>query len=135
MKSLPAYLIVFDGVCVLCNRFTNYVIKHDQAELFYFTSYQKLLEMSSDTPISGLPAHLDKSITYYRNEKFYQGSKAVLYIFKDLFGWFHWSQLGWLLPRFLRDFFYSRLANKRYTWFGRLASCPIPAPEIQHRFL
>jgi predicted DCC family thiol-disulfide oxidoreductase YuxK len=134
MSLIPEHLIVFDGVCVLCNRFTNYVIKNDSAQVFYFTSYQNLQDNAADFQLV-LPKNLDKSIAYYRQKSCYQGSTAILMIYKDLFPWFHWSQLGWFLPRFLRDFFYSRVANKRYTWFGRLASCPIPAKEIQHRFL
>jgi predicted DCC family thiol-disulfide oxidoreductase YuxK len=134
MSLIPEHLIVFDGICVLCNRFTNYVLKNDSAKVFYFTSYQNLQVNTTDFQLV-LPKDLDKSITYYRKNSCYQGSTAILMIYKDLFPWFHWSRLGWLVPRFFRDYLYFKVAAKRYQWFGRMDYCPIPDQEISNRFL
>lgn len=134
MTQLPSRLIVFDGVCVLCNRFTQYVINRDPRGQFFFTSYQNLQDNAANFQLT-LPENLDKSIAYYRKSSCYQGSTAILMIYKDLYSWFHWSQLGWLVPRFLRDFFYFRVAAKRYQWFGQLSACPIPTKDLKDRFL
>ncbi|MFM7006514.1 MAG: thiol-disulfide oxidoreductase DCC family protein [Flavobacteriales bacterium] len=134
MTQLPGRLIVFDGVCVLCNRFTHYVIKRDPLGKFFFTSYQNLQEKANGLALA-LPQNLDQSIAYYCDKKFYQGSTAILLIFKDLHGRFHWSQLGWLVPRLIRDFFYFRVAAKRYQWFGQLPECHVPSKDIKDRFL
>jgi predicted DCC family thiol-disulfide oxidoreductase YuxK len=134
MSSLPERLIVFDGVCVLCNRFTSYVLRNDSAQSFCFTSYQNLQERATEYELV-LPKNLNESIAYYRKDRFYHGSTAILMIFKDLYAWFHWSQLGWLAPRIFRDYLYAKVAHKRYAWFGKLSSCVLPESEIKHRFL
>ena len=125
-------LIVFDGVCVLCNRWVNFILKADQKQVFTFSSYQGLPSYISK---EGIFIPLEHSIALYDNGAWFQQSTAVLLIFKKLYGRFHWSQLAWLAPRFLRDFLYKQVAKRRYQWFGMNESCRVPSQEEANRFI
>jgi predicted DCC family thiol-disulfide oxidoreductase YuxK len=125
-------LIVFDGVCVLCNRWVNYVLEKDQQQLFIFSSYQGLPTFISK---KGVSIPLEQSIALYDNGAWFQQSTAILLIFKKLYGRFHWSQLAWIAPRFLRDFLYRQVAKRRYQWFGKTESCRVPNQDEANRFI
>ena len=126
------YLIVFDGHCMLCNRFIQKMLQNDKSAKFTCSSLQ------------GLPATIDQStlqtstqdsISYLRNGVWFQKSTAVLLIHKDLYSAFHWTQLAWLCPRFLRDLSYSFVAKHRYKWFGKRPSCYLPNADERARFI
>ncbi len=128
----PAQLIVFDGTCILCNRFIQFILKKDKNAHFYFSSYQGL---PADIDQHGLEVAKEESISYQRHGKWHQRSSAVLFIYQDLFGKLHYTQLAWLMPRFLRDFLYDIIALNRYKWFGKKDSCMMPDPIFKTRFI
>lgn len=128
----PAQLIVFDGTCILCNRFIQFVLKKDKNAHFYFSSYQGL---PAEIDQRGLKIAKEDSISYLRHTKWHQRSAAVLFIYQDLFGKLHYTQLAWLLPRFLRDLLYDIIALNRYKWFGKKDSCMMPDPLFKTRFI
>ena len=128
----PAQLIVYDGTCILCNRFIQFVLKKDKNAHFYFSTYQGL---PADIDQHGLEVAKEESISYQRHGKWHQRSSAVLFIYHDLFGKLHYTQLAWLMPRFLRDFLYDIIALNRYKWFGKKDSCMMPDPLFKRRFI
>lgn len=132
MSAQYSHLVVYDGVCMLCNRLIQHLLAKDKRQILTFSTFQ------------GLPAGIDKSgvkfgfadsVSYRRNEKWWQQSSAVLMIYKDVFGPWHWSQLAWIFPLFLRDFIYGIIAKNRYRWFGKHAHCVLPTPAQQDRFI
>src|SRR3954471_7457378 len=132
--KLPDHLIVFDGVCNLCNDAVQFVIRHDRRGRFMFTSLQS--EAGQEILRgNGLPADHFDSFIYIRDQKVYQRSGAALYMLRDIGGL--WSLLFAfiIVPRFIRDFVYDTVARHRYRWFGRRESCIIPTSELRGRFL
>lgn len=131
-RIMPRHLLVFDGYCMLCNRFVHCILQKDRTKIFTFSTLQGL-PVSIDQ--SGLQSNIKDSISYLRNDTWFQKSTAVLYIYQDLFGRFHWSQIAWLCPKFLRDPIYDLIAKHRYKWFGKNESCYLPLPEDSTRFI
>ena len=127
-------IVFFDGVCNLCNRSVDFLIKQDKKGVLKFASLQ------SDFAKSFLPedlvnsADLD-SIVFSDGKKFFTKSSAVLEICKSLGGGFHFFRIGYLLPPFLRNALYTLIANNRYKWFGKKNQCMIPTADLKERFL
>ena len=127
-------IVFFDGVCNLCNRSVNFLIKQDKKGLLKFASLQ------SDFAKSFLPEDLVNSavldsIVFSDGKKFFTKSSAVLAICKSLGGGFHFFRIGYLLPSFLRNAVYTFIANNRYKWFGKKDQCMIPTADLKERFL
>ncbi|MEN9743305.1 MAG: hypothetical protein RLZZ65_1110 [Bacteroidota bacterium] len=129
--SLPP-LLVYDGVCVLCNRWVNYVLEKDHQQLFIFSSYQGLPASISK---EGAVIPMDQSVSLFIDGQWFQESTAILKIFEKLYGPYHWSQLAYIFPRFLRNFVYRQIAKRRYKWFGKYESCRLPNAGNQTRFI
>jgi predicted DCC family thiol-disulfide oxidoreductase YuxK len=127
-------IILFDGVCNLCNRSVQFILKRDRRGLFRFASLQSPIGQSL-LHKSGLPSdHLD-SFVLVDNEKVYTRSSGALRVLKLLGG--TWSILYglWIIPRPLRDKLYDWVAQHRYRWFGKEENCWLPRPEWKERFL
>ena len=127
-------LIIFDGVCNLCNGTVQFIIKRDRKKKFLFTTYQS----SAGQDIlkqHGFPAIDQSTVVYLKNAVPYFKSKAVLEILRDL--GFYWNLLYVLIviPPFIRDVVYDIIAKNRYSIFGKRESCMVPTSEIVDRFL
>lgn len=127
-------VILFDGVCKLCNRFVNYIVKRDRKRCFRFASVQS--DFANELLINRNEIHnADKTVFYFRYDKLMSKSAAVLYILKDLGG------IGALLfvfiavPRPIRDFVYKIVSKNRYRLFGKRDSCRVPDEKEQVWFL
>lgn len=127
-------IILFDGICNLCNASVQFVIKHDKAERFKFASLQsdsgqKLLQQY----------HLLQtdfnSFVLIENEQAYTKSTAALMVAKRLKGLLKLFYGFIIVPVFIRDGVYNLVARNRYKWFGKKESCSIPTPELQSKFL
>ncbi|MBO0361051.1 thiol-disulfide oxidoreductase DCC family protein [Hymenobacter sp. BT186] len=131
----PAAVILFDGVCNLCNGFVQFVINHDPAGRFQFTSLQseagrQLLAQH------GIPAVIQpETVMLVENGRVYTHSTAALRVLRRLRGPWPLLYAGMLVPRLLRDWVYRFIARHRYQWFGRKESCWLPTPELKARFL
>ncbi|MDX2191565.1 MAG: DCC1-like thiol-disulfide oxidoreductase family protein [Bacteroidota bacterium] len=136
MNQIDNYdrIIFFDGVCNFCNASVNLVMDNDPKEKFRYASLQsEAAKLYLDSKYYS--GKLD-SIVYLNSGKILTKSTAALYIAKEMKGF--WSVLYYLLiwiPPFIRDFFYTIIANNRYKWFGKTESCRIPDPEKAHLFL
>jgi len=134
MEVAESSVILFDGICNLCNGIVQFIIKRDPKGKFRFASLQsesgqKLLGKF------GLPSDEFDSIVLIEGEQYFLKSTAGLRIIKELGG--HWKLLFVFiyLPASFRDFIYDQIASSRYRIFGKRESCMIPTPELKARFL
>ena len=127
-------IVFFDGVCNLCNRSVNFLIKNDKKVVLKFASLQS--EFAKKTLPKTLLNNKDlDSILFYTEGKYYEKSNAILKLCKILGGFFYVFQFGYLLPPFLRNGLYMLIANNRYRWFGTTAQCRVPTTDLKERFL
>jgi len=128
-------IILFDGICNLCNGAVQWVIRHDRRDRFRFVALQSELgrELSQARHID--TSKVDSIILIVVGRAYYIKSDAALEIARDLRG-YSWMPLlfGWI-PRGLRDSIYDFVARNRYRWFGKKDQCMIPTPELQKKFL
>ena len=128
-------IIVFDGVCNLCNSAINFVIKRDKKDVFRYASLQSeigkqlIAERNIDT------SKTDSIILIEPNLAYYHKSTAALHIAKQLSGMYPLLSVCLILPKFFRDWIYDIIAKNRYKWFGKKESCMIPAPELKALFI
>lgn len=127
-------VILFDGVCKLCNASVKYVIKHDPEGLYRFAS----LQSSSGHIILqqyGIPVNEMQSFVLIQDNKAYTRSTAALLVAKRLTGPVKLLYGFIIVPTFLRNIVYDIIARYRYKWFGKKDSCMIPTAALQSRFL
>lgn len=128
-------IILFDGVCNLCNSSINFVIKRDKHDIFRYASLQseigKKLISERNIDIN----KIDSILLIEPNVKYYHKSTAALHIAKQLSGIYPLLSVFLILPKFLRDFVYDIIAKNRYRWFGKQESCMIPTPELKALFI
>jgi len=127
-------VVLFDGVCNLCNGTVQFIIKRDKSSEFLFASLQSNFGQTQLLKLGLDPSELH-SIIVLENEKFYERSDAALKIASRLTG--PWSMLGVfrILPRFFRDWVYDLIAKNRYKMFGKQESCMIPTPDMKAKFV
>ncbi len=123
-------ILLFDGVCNLCNNAINFVIKRDKANIFKFATLQ-----SKEAQDLGFTAIDMNSIILIDGDKKYSKSTAALHIAKHLSGGYPLLYAFMVFPKFFRDWIYDIIAKNRYKWFGKKESCMIPTPELQDKFL
>ena len=126
-------IILFDGLCNLCDRSVQFIIKRDRNALYKFTAIQSDTGQEIVTK-HNVPPNIDSLILVENNRRYYQSS-AALRIFRNLHG--GWKLLYFLLiiPKPIRDYVYGIVAKNRYKWFGKKDHCLLPLPEIRNRFL
>ena len=128
-------IILFDGVCNLCNGFIQFVIKRDKNDIFRYASLQSELgqkliyERGIDTKQIDSVVLIEPGIAYYVK------SDAALNIGKQLKGYQTISKILNLIPSGLRNIIYDLIARYRYNWFGKKDACMIPTPELKAKFL
>ena len=127
-------VVVFDGVCNLCNRSVRFILRHEAEPRFQFAPLQssagaRLLRQRNFS-VDDL-----RTFVLVSDERTYVRSDAAIRIARHLKG--GWKLLGFLriVPRPLRDWVYDVVARNRYRWFGRTDTCMVPTPELRSRFL
>jgi predicted DCC family thiol-disulfide oxidoreductase YuxK len=127
-------VVLFDGVCNLCNHSVQFIIRRDKKDQFRFAPLQGKTGQAILAKHS-LPADSLKSFILADGDKIYTRSTGALRMLK-LLG-FPWSlfYVYILVPRFIRDGVYNWIARNRYRWFGRQESCMIPTPALKKKFL
>jgi predicted DCC family thiol-disulfide oxidoreductase YuxK len=127
-------IILFDGVCNLCNLSINFIIKHDFKKQFLFASLQSDAAKEILLQFSQKKIELN-SIILVENNIIYDKSTAVLKISKYLTNGFKLFYFFILIPKFIRDWIYDLIAENRYKWFGKKENCMVPSSEVKNRFL
>ena len=137
MQTLPQNkkIILFDGLCNLCNSSVQFLIKRDSKDIFRFVSLQSELgkELLSKLPIA--IQKTDSIILYESEAVFYYKSQAVFQIIKSLGGIFNCLLIFKLLPTYFTDTLYDLVAKNRYQWFGKKQHCLVPTKELKSKFL
>ena len=128
-------IILFDGVCNLCNSSVQYIIQHDKNDVFRFVALQSALgeQIIKHTGIND--KHIDSVIFYEPGKAYYYKSAAAIEIAKNLGGLFTYGTIFRIIPSGLRDLLYDYIASNRYKWFGKKESCMIPTVELKSKFL
>jgi predicted DCC family thiol-disulfide oxidoreductase YuxK len=127
-------VLLFDGVCNLCNAAVQFVIKRDPRSRFRFAALQSEVAQTMLRSIVSVAPRTD-SMILIEGDRAYTRSTAALAISRRLR--FPWPLLSvfWIIPRPIRDWMYDIIARNRYRWFGRRDECSLPTPELQARFL
>lgn len=126
-------VILFDGVCNLCNSSVQFVIKHDPKRQFRFASIQgdygqQVLKQFH------LPPDSLNSFILLKDNQIYTHSTGALKVAKQLSGAWPLLYAFIIIPAFIRNAVYQFIANNRYKWFGKKESCAIPSPELKSLF-
>ena len=132
---LDKKILLFDGVCNLCDASVQYVIKHDKKDVFRFVAIQSELGQNIVKHIGINPMYIDSVILYEPGVSYYYKSTAALQIAKELSGIFTLANIFTLLPVSLRDFIYDYIAKNRYKWYGKKEACMIPTKDLKSKFL
>jgi len=133
-------LILYDGLCGMCDRFVQFVLPRDRDGVFLFTPLQSTLatELLAQHGISAADLDMVCIVTDVgtASERVFVRSSAVVKVMRALGKkWRFLGSLLWLIPSPLRDVGYRAVANVRYRIFGKHDSCPLPRPEDRARFL
>ena len=137
MTTIPKHkkLILFDGVCYLCNASIQFIIKHDKKDLFLFTALQSKTGKEFIDKFHIDTNNTDSVLLYAPEQGLDYKSTAALKIASHL-GFPHnlWT-VFFIIPPFIRNYFYDLIAKHRYDWFGKKQECMIPTPELKAKFL
>jgi len=127
-------IILFDGVCNLCNDAVTYIIKRDKKNVFKFAALQSEIGQELTSKFNIDTSKVD-SIILIDGEKHYEKSSAALRIAKYLSGAYPLLFGFMVVPKFIRNAVYDYIAKNRYKWFGKKESCMIPTAELKSKFL
>jgi predicted DCC family thiol-disulfide oxidoreductase YuxK len=132
LKDVP--VVLFDGVCNLCNSSVIFIIKHDTGSKLKFASLQSPYGLEQMKKFNRPPTELN-SVLLIKKGQLFQKSNAALEIAYMLDGLWPLLYGFKIVPRFLRDVVYDWVARNRYRWFGKKEACMIPTPDMKARFM
>ncbi len=128
-------IILFDGICNLCNAWIRFLIKHDTNDVFRYVSIQSNLGQQIIEMLEIDVSKTDSIILYEKEKNYYIKSKAIFKITKTLGRFFLILNLFSIIPKFITDYIYELIAKNRYKWFGKKDFCSIPNKENLSKFL
>ena len=128
-------LILFDGVCNLCNNSVQYVIKHDKKHLFMFAALQSDVGKQVIETYNIDTKKIDSILLYDSEKGIDYKSTAALKIAKKIGFPQNLMVVFFIIPPFIRNWVYDYIAKNRYKWYGKKEACMIPTPELKSRFL
>jgi predicted DCC family thiol-disulfide oxidoreductase YuxK len=137
MQNLPQHkkIILFDGLCNLCDASVQFIVKRDRKDIFRFVSLQSHLGQEL---VQKLPLTIQKTdsiILYESDTVYYYKSKAVFEIVKSSGGFIYCLLIFKLLPTAFTDTIYDYIARNRYRWLGKKEYCLVPTKELEAKFL
>ncbi|EDP70800.1 hypothetical protein FBALC1_08573 [Flavobacteriales bacterium ALC-1] len=129
-------LILFDGVCNLCNSSVLYVIKRDKNNKFLFAPLQSEIGVELINQFNIDTSKTDSILLYTpKSNTLKYRSSAVMHVAKRLGFPSNLLTLFFVVPTFIRNWAYDYIAKNRYKWFGKKDACMIPTPELKSKFL
>ncbi|MGM8362629.1 thiol-disulfide oxidoreductase DCC family protein [Flavobacterium sp. ARAG 55.4] len=137
MQNLPKNkkIILFDGVCNLCDSAVQFIIKRDQKDIFRFVALQSDLGQKICSHIGVDQKKNDSIILYEPGIAYYHKSEAALKIASELGGFYGFLAVLNVFPKKINDIIYDYIAKNRYRWYGKKEQCMIPTPELRAKFL
>ncbi len=133
MPDLPN-LILFDGVCVLCNRWARFVVRYDRRRVFNLATAQTDLGQDIYRQLGLSPVTFD-TLVVHLNGRYHTDTDAILTVVTQFGGLWRLVNALRAIPRPARDWAYRKAAGNRYKWFGRHAVCPVPTDDLRSRLL
>ena len=134
MEDINHPVILFDGVCNLCNASVQFIINRDKKQIFRFAALQSQFGQKVVDSFNLSDKKID-SVILLENNSVKIKSDAALRIAKQLGGIYSLLYVFIILPKFFRNSVYDFIARNRYSWFGKNESCMIPTPELKRLFI
>ncbi|MCB9285555.1 MAG: thiol-disulfide oxidoreductase DCC family protein [Lewinellaceae bacterium] len=136
LSSIPSNqsIILFDGVCNLCNGFVQFIIQRDPKRRFRYASLQSETGQSLLREV-GLPADEINTVVLIEGKKGYTHSDVALRVARRMGGLWPVFTVFYVIPRPVRNAVYNWVARNRYRWFGKREACMVPTPELKSLFL
>lgn len=126
-----SHLLLYDGVCGLCNHSVNFILKQEKEHRLVFAPLQSKLAKELGIASTAEP----ESLVLVISGTLYTSSTAALLLVKYLNWKWQWLRVFWIVPKPFRDAAYGWIAKNRYKWFGKMDACPIPPKEVRNRFV
>jgi predicted DCC family thiol-disulfide oxidoreductase YuxK len=123
-------IIFYDGLCGLCDKSVQFILKHDKHERFLFCA----LQSNYAQEVLGNNISFD-SFILYDNGKVYTQSTGALLTLKKLGGFWQLLYALVVIPAFIRNTVYKYIAKNRYQWFGKYDVCKVPTPQQKKSFI
>ena len=128
-------IILYDGVCIFCNKWVSFIINNDKNKKFRFAPIQSKFAKHIVKKIGANSETID-TIFVIRSDIFYTKFKASTYALYSVNKYFIFMYLlNFILPKIFLDFFYDLVGSKRYKIFGKYDTCPLPDAKIKDRFI
>lgn len=127
-------IILFDGICNLCNASVNFIIDKDKKDIFKFAALQSEIGKEILDKFNLQKINYD-SFLLIENDKYYLKSTATLRVLKYLPGLWKLLFVFIIVPPFIRNYIYDFISRNRYKWFGKKETCGVPTPEILNKFI
>jgi len=134
MEDIAHPVILFDGVCNLCNSSVQFIIKRDRKRIFRYASLQSEFGKKIIERFKLADKNID-SIILFENNSIKIKSTAVLQVLKRTGGIYSILYVFIIVPESIRNGIYDFIARNRYRWFGKRETCMIPTPELKKRFI
>lgn len=128
-------LILFDGVCNLCDASVQYIIKHDKKDVFRFAALQSDIGQQIINQFKIDTNKTDSILLYSEERGIDYKSTAALKIAKHLGFPRNLMFVFLIVPAFIRNWVYNYIAKNRYKWYGKKEECMIPTPELKSKFI
>ncbi len=128
-------IILFDGVCNLCNASVQFILKRDKRDLYRFVPLQSELGQAIVAHLNLNDRKIDSIVLYEPHITFYVKSAAALRILIGLGGIYNIARIFLLFPKGLRNVIYDYIAQNRYRWYGKRDSCMVPTADLLRKFL
>ncbi len=127
-------VILFDGVCNLCNFFVQFIIKRDKKKAIHFAALQSETgqKMLADFGVQNQNLN---TVIFIDQGNVFTHSDVALEVGKKLGNGWQFFYILKFIPKSFRDVIYNYIARNRYKWFGKKESCMIPTPDIKSRFI
>jgi predicted DCC family thiol-disulfide oxidoreductase YuxK len=134
--TLPARIVLYDGVCGFCNGSVRWLTARDRTGRLHYAPLQGETASALRARHPEIPTELETIVFVEDGERVSMQSAAVFRVLRELGAPWSWiAALRPLLPRAVWDAAYRAFARQRYRWFGRLDACPIPPPALRARIL
>jgi len=128
-------IILFDGVCNLCNSTVQFLIKHDKKDVFRFVALQSDLGQKITAYIGIDTSKVDSIIVYEPGKAYFYKAEAALEIASAIGGIYSLLEVFKAVPKSISNAVYDYIARNRYKWYGKKEACMLPTPEIKAKFL
>ena len=128
-------IILFDGVCNLCDSSVQLINKHDKKDLFRFAAIQSILGQKIIKHIGIDTSKTDSIILYEPGISYHYKAEAALLIAKELSGLYFLLGYFNFIPNAIKNIVYDYIAKNRYKWYGKKEACMLPTPQLKAKFL